>query len=440
MRRAILLSLALLAAAPASASAATVSLREIRGDRYTPGDARVSFIADAGERNVVALARDGMSVLVRDAGAPLRPGAGCVALDAITARCSSALVIAAADVELGDLGDTFIGANDPRYLAARVSGGDGADALTGPGNLQGGPGADTLTGSAIAESMSGGAGDDVLRGLGGDDTLSGDGDGDGADPGDVTAGNDQIDGGAGIDFVSYGASKAGVRIDLADPAPDGGEGERDVLASIENIIGGSGPDALSGDEGPNLVNGGDGADLLRGRGGDDRLNDGAGIDTLYGGDGADRLSAAGAGDRAFGEAGNDSLTGGTGAAIDGGAGDDAFGFALGSSYAPPVCGAGRDALALAPQRGERIKIDCEDVHFGVFDMFQITAFPARRAGAGAAAAARGAGQGDVVRAQAHRPRRGEPHSAARGALDRPSALTAYATLRGTSRAASVRRA
>ncbi len=378
MPRLLPLALVLVATVPvATASASTVSLREIRGDRYTSGDARVTFTANAGEQNSVAVARDGATLLVRDAGAPLIAGTGCATFDLHTARCSSSLPISFADIELGDLDDTFNGAADARYLAATVSGGDGADTLQGPGTLHGGPGDDTLIGSALSDSMSGGAGDDVLRGLGGDDTLSGDVDG--SDPGDPPPGNDRIDGGDGADFVSYASRAAGVAVDLADPAPDGGPGERDTLAGIENVEGGKGADALSGDAGSNRLNGGDGADVLRGRGGDDKLNGGDGVDELYGGDGADNLTALTAGDRAFGEAGNDSLTAGTGALLDGGAGDDAFGTGLGASYSPPVCGAGRDGLALAPQKSERIGFDCEEVHFGVFDMFQIATAPARRA-------------------------------------------------------------
>ncbi len=126
--------------------------------------------------------------------------------------------------------------------------------------------------------------------------------------------------------------------------------------------------------------GNDGDDVLRGRDGDDSLDDGAGEDTLLGGSGADRLAATSRGDRAFGEAGDDRLTGGTRAALDGGAGDDAFATALGARFSSPVCGEGHDALVLAPQKGERVGDDCEEVHFGVFDMFQIAAVPARRRG------------------------------------------------------------
>jgi hypothetical protein len=377
MRRLLLLSLALLAAAPATACAATVSIHENPPNKYDNGTAALIFAAGAAERNDVALARDGASVVVRDLGAPLTPGAGCSPLGTNAARCSSAFTISSAEADLRDLDDTFTSAYDPRtFFALRVLGGEGHDELTGPGNLLGGPGPDVLTGSEGQDTLSGGADGDLLRGLGGDDALSGDGDG--SQAGEAAPADDLLDGGAGRDAVSYAGRSASVSVDLADPATDGQAGEHDQLVGVEDVTGGRGPDALSGDGGPNMLQGGDGDDVLRGRGGDDRLTDGAGADTLYGGDGIDTLTLSGAGDRAFGEAGDDRLTGGTGAALDGGDGDDVFGVALGSTYTPPVCGAGRDGLALAPQKGERVGNDCEEVHFGVFDMFQTAVAPARR--------------------------------------------------------------
>jgi Ca2+-binding RTX toxin-like protein len=378
MRRLLLFSLVLLVAVPATASAATVSLREDPPSKYDQGSAHLFFTAAAGERNDVALAHDGASFVVRDLGAPLTPGAGCSALGPDAARCGSALALVSADVDLRDLDDTFASALDPRvYLALLVSGGDGHDELTGAGNLQGGPGPDVLTGSAGQDTLSGGADGDLLRGLGGDDVLSGDGDG--SQRGSAEPADDLLDGGDGVDVASYAGRSAGVRVDLGDRATDGQAGEHDQLLAIESVTGGRGPDELSGDAGPNRIDGDEGDDVLRGRDGDDKLVDGSGADALYGGPGGDTLTASGAADRAFGEAGNDRLTGGTGAALDGGDGDDAFGVSLGSTYTPPVCGAGRDGLALAPQKAERVGIDCEDVHFGVFDMFQIAAAPARRA-------------------------------------------------------------
>jgi Ca2+-binding RTX toxin-like protein len=53
----------------------------------------------------------------------------------------------------------------------------------------------------------------------------------------------------------------------------------DIGSVIENAIGGSGNDTLTGNAVANSISGGAGSDLLRGGGGDDRLDGGAGLDT-----------------------------------------------------------------------------------------------------------------------------------------------------------------
>lgn len=58
---------------------------------------------------------------------------------------------------------------------------------------------------------------------------------------------------------------------------------------IENAIGGSGNDYISGNDANNLLRGGAGSDMLMGEDGDDMLFGGLGADILSGGDGADRF-------------------------------------------------------------------------------------------------------------------------------------------------------
>ncbi|MBW7910551.1 MAG: M10 family metallopeptidase C-terminal domain-containing protein [Alphaproteobacteria bacterium] len=58
---------------------------------------------------------------------------------------------------------------------------------------------------------------------------------------------------------------------------------------IENAIGGSGNDYISGNDASNLLRGGAGSDMLLGEDGDDMLFGGLGADILSGGDGADRF-------------------------------------------------------------------------------------------------------------------------------------------------------
>jgi serralysin len=61
----------------------------------------------------------------------------------------------------------------------------------------------------------------------------------------------------------------------------------DTRSLIENAVGGSGNDSLTGNDGVNLLRGGAGSDKLYGLGGADVLEGGAGGDTLSGGAGAD---------------------------------------------------------------------------------------------------------------------------------------------------------
>jgi len=61
----------------------------------------------------------------------------------------------------------------------------------------------------------------------------------------------------------------------------------DTHSLIENALGGSGNDSLTGNDGANLLKGGAGSDKLNGLGGADILDGGAGADTLFGGSGAD---------------------------------------------------------------------------------------------------------------------------------------------------------
>jgi Ca2+-binding RTX toxin-like protein len=61
----------------------------------------------------------------------------------------------------------------------------------------------------------------------------------------------------------------------------------DTLTGIENVVGGSGNDVLTGDAGANVLDGGLGNDTLNGGGGADTLIGGAGNDSMTGGAGND---------------------------------------------------------------------------------------------------------------------------------------------------------
>jgi hypothetical protein len=125
-------------------------------------------------------------------------------------------------------------------------------------NLIGGSGADTLTGSTVANSLDGRNGADVLSGLG------------------------------GIDTATYATRTTAVTVDLDNVSDDGNSsdgsaGARDnVKSDVENLIGGSGADTLTGSAANNRLTGGLGADSLSGLGGNDSLfaNDGTADTTI----------------------------------------------------------------------------------------------------------------------------------------------------------------
>ena len=168
------------------------------------------------------------------------------------------------------------------------------DVIRNVENVTGGSGADVLTGDGLDNQLIGGAGSDRLIGGAGNDTLRG------------GLGNDVLDGGAGIDMADYRDSSTAVSVTLA-----GGSSVRatvngvaeDTIWNIENVTGGSGADVLTGDGLANRLLGGAGNDRLIGSGGNDVLRGGLGNDVLDGGTGDDLL---------VGGAGNDMLTGGTG--------------------------------------------------------------------------------------------------------------------------------
>lgn len=178
------------------------------------------------------------------------------------------------------------GGNDTLYGERgndTLRGGEGDDALfgeRGSDDLDGGLGTDHLVGETGNDTLHGGPGDgDDIEGGVGDDTLAG-----GA--GDLDAlhggpGNDLIDGGpGGNDIASYKGAGGPVAVDLGSGVVSGAEGEG--LTGIEDALGGSGDDALSGSTTPNR---------------------------LDGGPGDDRLFAVGQGDEAFGGPGNDDCSG-----------------------------------------------------------------------------------------------------------------------------------
>jgi Ca2+-binding RTX toxin-like protein len=176
--------------------------------------------------------------------------------------------------------------------------GFGTDSLVSIEGLEGGSFNDSLTGDAGANLLLGGLGDDTLNG---------------------GAGNDTLNGGLGVDTATYADAGAGVTVSLAVTTAQvtGGAGT-DLLVGIENLIGSSLSDVLTGNAGANRIEGGDG---------NDRITGGAGADTLVGGEGNDLFIVSTFADHATGEV------------IDGGAGTDELRY-TGTTAGTLVLGAG----------------------------------------------------------------------------------------------------
>ncbi len=103
----------------------------------------------------------------------------------------------------------------------------------------------------------------------------------------ATTGNDTYDGGLGSDTADYSAVTTAVSVDLSNSRASGPGTQ--TLTSIENIIGTSQGDVITGDAGNNFIDAGSGNDRVNGGGGNDTFTDGLGDDRYDGGTGTDVL-------------------------------------------------------------------------------------------------------------------------------------------------------
>jgi hypothetical protein len=282
MFRALLIAVLTVVALPATASASAVQ---------SP-DAGITFTAAAGEQNqlVVRPAPDPSMVRISEQTLDLTPGFGCTRVDSRTVDCARRGQPVM--IELGDGGDMLEVPSGELPIVAR--GGDGDDTLlaygAGVSTLEGGTGNDHLFGGLLADTLAGGPGGDDLRGdvvldgkgfvtpkeRGGDDVLAG-----GPD-------TDNYAGGPGLDTVSYADSIGPVTAVLAARTVEEGGvtpgqgGDSEALPpDVEGVIGGSGPDSLTGNRASNRLDGGPGNDTIRGNKGSDLLVGGAGGDSIF---------------------------------------------------------------------------------------------------------------------------------------------------------------
>jgi hypothetical protein len=169
------------------------------------------------------------------------------------------------------------------------SAGDDLSDIEGSDKLFGNLGNDTISTATLntdnlQDVLDGGGGRDVLRAGAGPDILRG-----------GSGSNDQLDGGLGADLLDGGTGSADsvtyqkrthrVVASIRDNTDSVGNGEFDendiITSSVEDLVGGSGPDVLVGNESANRLSGMDNVDRLLGNGGADRIEGGAGADFLY---------------------------------------------------------------------------------------------------------------------------------------------------------------
>jgi len=181
--------------------------------------------------------------------------------------------------DAADYSGSLGGVNVDLSTGMALDGLGGTDTLVSIESAFGGAFDDLITGSSSANTLSGDAGNDTLLGGGGNDTLIG---GSGA-------GDDTYDGGTGIDTVDYSSTNNGVDVALGAGSDQafGSEIGTDQISNVENVIGGSEDDVISGDANANHLMGGGGSDDLSGNDGNDKLEGGADGDTLTGGAGDD---------------------------------------------------------------------------------------------------------------------------------------------------------
>lgn len=130
----------------------------------------------------------------------------------------------------------------------------------------------------------------------------------------------------GIDTLDLSGTSVAVTLNLAAEGISSIMGETGNLiiargVVIENAIGGSGNDTISGNSANNVLEGGLGNDIIDGLTGNDRISGGNGNDTIsggwgrdtaWGGIGNDIINGDGGNDTLFGQGGSDRIAGGDG--------------------------------------------------------------------------------------------------------------------------------
>jgi hypothetical protein len=252
MIRLVVLAVLLLAALPAAGQAGTVTRTEAAITYTAAGEAaeavEIGLNGDNGKHYVYA---------AQGATAPPE----CNQVEPTRTECDPAdgfvVNLLGGDDNVG-LG-TIVGT-----ATLEVRAGAGGDTIFGTGN------ADRLYGEAGDDTIDDGAGGDLVDGGPGNDHFT-------ARP----RGRDTFTGGAGTDTIDYGNRIDPVTITLAGGADDGESGEGDDLGTeIENAVGSSAGDRITGHPAGSNIVGGAGADTITGNAGEDRIEGGGGDDVI----------------------------------------------------------------------------------------------------------------------------------------------------------------
>lgn len=137
--------------------------------------------------------------------------------------------------------------------------------------------ADVVIGSPFDDWLAASGNVNVVAGNSGNDTLAG------------GAGSQILIGGDGSDWVDYSAADGPLMVNLSEGVATSADGSRDVLFSIENVIGSAFGDEIIGGAGANILRGGRGNDIIT-------LGDGRDTIAFAEGDGIDTVTDFGADD------------------------------------------------------------------------------------------------------------------------------------------------
>jgi Ca2+-binding RTX toxin-like protein len=291
------------------------------GAKLTPTMVKkISITGTAGDDKVVLdTLTGGLGTILSNTAGISIDLAGQTATDEFSLRGSSSIDKWSAGMDVSSnlyfeiSGDAFADVKVVGAEAVAISLSSGADTFTAQGgNLTAthlaGSSLTSLTPVTLDLVLNGGDGDDTVIGGAGDDTFNG-GNGNDWFKASATDGDDTFNGGAGTDKMDYSGRSADLTVVMDNTTDSGdlGASEADIInTDVEDLVGGTGNDTLTGNAISNHLYGGVGddtlsgganagactadADILEGEAGNDTFDAGAATDcgdSMVGGAGTD---------------------------------------------------------------------------------------------------------------------------------------------------------